>query len=122
MKLQKIIENNKILSNLRSFGKQFEYDLGKTLLINLEVTNKLINSQNIKLNNLVTEYGELEGYDYVIKDPEKKEAYTAAFQAILDQDIDVVSLGYKHLTERNLRDSKFDLDTLAMISALIEQN
>lgn len=122
MKFEQIVNNNKILLNLRGLNKLFDYELGKILLTNLAITNKLVNAQNIKLNNLVAEYADVDGYDYVIKEGEKKDAYMEAYKAIFDEDIDIESMGYKHLTERNLRDSKFDIETLELLSALISQN
>lgn len=122
MKFEQIINENKNLQNLRALNKKFDYNLGKILINNLSITNRLISSQNIKLNNLVKEYADLEGYDYVIKEGEKKEAYLEAYKAMFDEEIDIEALGYKRLTDRDLRDSDFDIETLEMINELMSKN
>lgn len=122
MKFETIILINNNLTMIKNLNKLFSFEIAKLLDENLDITNKLINNQNIKLNSLVTKYGDYDGFDYVVTDPEKINSYNQEVKALYDEEIDLSTLNMHLLSEKDLRDSQIDLTTVKLLMPLIKKS
>lgn len=120
MKIETIITINNLLTNLQNLNKPFNYRLGKILLTDLTVTNKLISTQNVKLNSLITKYADLnDDNEFLIVDKEKIDQYNEEVNALYNDEVDIKSVGFVPLTEDLIdQENTFDLVTIDILEKL----
>lgn len=120
MKIETIITINNLLTNLQNLNKPFNYRLGKILLTDLMVTNKLISTQNVKLNSLITKYADLNSdNEFLIVDKEKIDQYNEEVNALYNDEVDIKSVGFVPLTEDLIdQENTFDLVTIDILEKL----
>ena len=111
-----ILEINKSLIKIKDQNKQFDFELGSILVKNLQLTDEIVNEQNKKLNKLLIELGQFDGYDYVIPEDENlKEKY----DSLANEDIECEDL--QEITSEDVKNCKFDLTTIELIIPMLKK-
>lgn len=119
MKFEQILEINKNLITIKNLNKKFKFDFGKILLNNLNLTNKLVNIQNKKLNDLTLKYSIYDGYDYVINE-ENIDKYNIEYKKLYEEDINIKLLNLHLLNIDDLKDINFDITTVELLIPLLD--
>ena len=116
MKFENILNINKSLMSIKEQNKQFDFEFGVILVQNLQITDKIVDEQNKKLNKLLIEIGTFDGYDYVIPEDEELQKQ---YNDLLDEDIKCEEL--LEITSDNVKNCKFDLTTIELIIPMLKK-
>ena len=116
MKFEDILEINKSLIKIKDQNKQFDFELGAILVKNLQLTDKIVDEQNKKLNKLLVELGQFDGYDYVV--PEEGELKEKC-DILFNEDIQCDEL--QEITPYDVKNCKFDLTTIELIIPMVKK-
>lgn len=119
MKFEQILEINKNLITIKNLNKKFKFDFGKILLNNLNLTNKLVNIQNKKLNDLTLKYSIYDGYDYVINE-ENIDKYNIEYKKLYEEDININSIRLHLINKDDLKNVDFDITTVELLMPLLD--
>lgn len=114
MKFDKILEINKNLIKIKEENKMFNLELGLKLIYNLNTTNLIVDKQNEKLNNLISDIGTFDGYDYIVEDNEELKS---KYRELYDEDIECDLL---IITNNEAKGCQFDLTTLELIKPILK--
>jgi len=115
MKFEDILNINKSLTRIKEQKKQFSFEFGAILVKNLQITDKIVDEQNEKLNKLLIEIGEFDGYDYIVPEDEVlKNKYNELF----NEDFKCNDL--IEITLDDTKNSTFDLETIELIMSMIK--
>ena len=116
MKFKKILDLNKDLIKLKDDKVKFSYHLACKILDLLDVTNIIVNQENMFLNSKIEEIGEFDGYTYVTSD----EAFNNLINEINNKDLEFNE--NLLLDDKDLTNDTFDLETIKYISNSLKIN
>lgn len=116
--LDKIIEINECIDKLKVLNKEFSFEIGEKLIMNFKITNKIISEENSKLADLVSKYGDFDGYDYVIPE-QNSEEYLKSFKSFYEKTFDENEIGLVLLKRDDVLNSTFDLTTTELLLKMI---
>lgn len=115
MRFDEIIEINNNITKLKNENKLFTFEVGCKLIDNLNITNKIIDKQNLKLNSWLINNGEFDGYEYIIKNNDLLETYNK----LSNEDVEC---NLVMLNDTDIKDSLLDLTTIDLIRKIIKIN
>src|ERR1035441_8490664 len=109
MNFKEFLKINKGLITKKNKKKHLDFELGAILVKNLQLTDKIVDEQNKKLNKLLVELGQFDGYDYVV--PEEGELKEKC-DILFNEDIQCEEL--QEITPYDVKNCKFDLTTIEL--------
>ena len=115
MKFKYILDINKNLTKIKELNKKFDFELGKKLINDLNCTNLIVDEQNKKLNKIMLDLGDFDGYEYVLTG-ENLQKYDDLF----DEEFEIEGLQMIAIEDLNT-DTKFDLTTIELLTPLIKK-